>query len=105
MENNIQTLENEVKSLTKIVNLLSEDLKYIDTTKEVRKADCTYADKLKSNNTLSCNCDRIKSQLIVAQSELKSVKTIIDIISKEIKYIKQRNSFPSVRCSSTKSCN
>jgi hypothetical protein len=46
-KNNIQTLEKEVKSLTEIVNLLNEDLKYNDTTEEVRKTDCTYADKLK----------------------------------------------------------
>jgi hypothetical protein len=56
MKNNIQALEKEIKSLTEIINILSEQLKY-DIPEEVRKADCTYADKLKSKNTISCHCD------------------------------------------------
>jgi hypothetical protein len=50
MKNNTQALEKEVKSLTEIINILSEELKYNDTTEEVRKADCTCADKLKAIN-------------------------------------------------------
>jgi len=37
---NIQTLEKEATSLTEIINILSEELRYNGTTEEVRKADC-----------------------------------------------------------------
>ena len=106
MKNNIQALEKEVKSLTEIINILSEELKHDDTTNEVRKADCTYADKLKSNNTMSCKCDQMKPKLLVAQNELSSVKTVTDIISEELKSMKQTtymNMFPTISCSSVKS--
>jgi hypothetical protein len=89
-----------------VINILTEELKY-DTTKDVRKADCTYADKLKSKNTISCNCNQIK-QLLVAQNELSSVKTITDIIREVLKCMKQttyKNLFPAISCSSFKSSN
>ena len=81
-------------------------MKYNDTTDEVRKADCTYADKLKANNTKSCKCNQIKPQLLTTQEELSSVKTITDIISEELKCMKQttcKNLFPAISCSNVTS--
>jgi archaellum component FlaC len=108
MKNNIQTLEKEAKSLTEIINTLSEELRYNGTMEEVRKADCLCADKFKSKNTISCICDQIKPQLLVVQNELSSVKTITDTIREELKSMKQttyENLFPAIRSSGVKSRN
>ena len=71
-----------------------------------KRLERTYADKLKANNTISCKCDQIKPQLLVAQNELSSVKTITDIIREELKCMKQTtymNLFPAINCPSVKS--
>jgi hypothetical protein len=108
MKNKIQALEKKIKSLTEIINILSEELKY-NTTEEVKNADCMYADKFKSKNMISGNCDQIKPQLPVAQKELfSSVKTITDTIREELKCMKQttyKNLSPAISCSSFKSSN
>ena len=47
MKNNIQAFEKEAKSLTEIINILVDELKYDDATEEAMKADCLCANKLK----------------------------------------------------------
>jgi len=86
MKNNIQALEKEVKSLTEIINILSEKWKHNETTEEVRMADGTYADKRKLINTINSNCDQMKPQLLVAQKEICSLKAIIDLLRRSQKY-------------------
>jgi len=101
-------LEKEAKSLTEIINTLSEELRYNGTTEEVRKADCLCADKFKSKNTISCSCDQIKPQLLVVQYQHSSVKTITDTIREELESMKQttyKNLFPAISSSGVKSRN
>jgi hypothetical protein len=105
MKNNIQALEKEVKSLTEIINILSEKWKHNETTEEVRMADGTYADKRKLINTINCNCDKIKPQLLLAQKEICSLKAIIDLLREDLKSMIQTtnmNMFPVSSCSNDK---
>ena len=108
LKNNFRPLEKEAKSLTEIINTLSEELRYNGTTEEVRKADCLCADKLKSKNTISCSCDQIKPQPLVVQYQHSSVKTITDTIREELESMKQttyKNLFPAISSSGVKSRN
>ena len=105
MKNNIQALEKEVKSLRDIINILSEEWKRNETTEEVRMADGTYTDKRKLINTINCNCDQIKPQLLVAQKEICSLKAIIDLLREDLKSMIQTtnmNMFPVSSCSNDK---
>jgi hypothetical protein len=49
MQEHIQALEREIKSLTEIVKILNAERNSDATIDEVRKTNCTYADKLKAN--------------------------------------------------------
>jgi hypothetical protein len=90
MKRNVQALEKEIGSLTEVIKVLSEELKFNDSTDGVRKTACSYADILKGNNMINCKCDQIKPQLLATQNELSPIKTITDIISEELKNMKQK---------------
>jgi hypothetical protein len=47
MKRDVQALENEVKSMTEIINILRDELKYNRAYKEDRNSNSTYAEKLK----------------------------------------------------------
>jgi hypothetical protein len=85
MKKNIQALEKEIGSLMEVIKVLSEELKFNDSTDGVRKTACSYADILKENNMINCKCDQIKPQLLATQNELSSMKTITNIIVKNSK--------------------
>jgi len=89
MKRDVQTLENEVKSMTEIINILRDELKYNRAYKKDRKSNSTYAEKLKTSSTHCCKYTQLESQLQVALNELSSVKLITNILSEEIKFLKQ----------------
>jgi hypothetical protein len=50
MKSDVQVLENEVKSMTEIINVLRDALKYNSAYKEDRNLNSTYAQKLKTSS-------------------------------------------------------
>jgi len=89
MKSDVQVIENELKSMTEIISILRDELKYNYPYKEDRNSNSTYAEKLKTSSTQCCKCTELKSQLQVALNELSSVKIITDILSEEFKSLKQ----------------
>jgi len=79
----------EVKSMTEIINILKDELKYNCAYKEDCKLSSTYAEKLKSSSIQCRKCLQLASQLQVVLNELSSVKLITDILSEECKSLKQ----------------
>jgi hypothetical protein len=73
---NVQALENEAQSMTEIINISRDELKYMYTTSEGSKPNSTYAEKLKTNWTQYCNRTQLESQLQSTLQELSSVKLI-----------------------------
>jgi len=88
MKSDVKALENEVKSMTEIINILRDELKYSRAYKEVRNLNSTYAEKLKTRSTQCCKCTQLESQLQVALHELSSVKLITNILKEEFKSLK-----------------
>jgi cobalamin biosynthesis Mg chelatase CobN len=89
MKSDVQVLENEVKSMTEIINILRDELKYNCPYKDHRNSNNTYEEKLKTSSTQCCKCTQLESQLQVVLNELSSVKIITDILSEEFKSLKQ----------------
>ena len=66
----VQALENEVKSMSEVINILREELKYDCTSKGDKKTHSTYAEKLKANLTQCEKCTQLESQFQKALNEL-----------------------------------
>ena len=79
METNIQALINEIKTLNEI-NILSEEWRHCKVIDEVRVEEEQYADKVKANNLLSCNCDTIKKQCLELRREISTISSRTEII-------------------------
>ena len=89
MKSEVQALEKEVKSMTEIINILRDELKYNCAYKDESELSSTYAEKLKSSSNQCCKCVQLESQLQVALNELSSVKLITHILSEECKSLEQ----------------
>jgi len=67
MESTIQTLVNDVKPLTEIIKILSEDWWHYHTNEEVKLDGGHYVDKVTTRDSSTCICEDIKPQLCEAQ--------------------------------------
>jgi len=85
----IQVLVNEVKSMTEIISILKEELKYQDALSRERKTISTCTGE-QSTDLLYCGkCSELEIQLKDTLSELSSVKLITEMLNSEIKLLKQ----------------
>ena len=88
-QSDVQTLVNEVKSMSETINILVNELKYESANKGAMKSLSTYSEKLKSNPNQCDKCAQRESQLQAALDELNSVKLINNILHEEIKSLTQ----------------
>ena len=89
LKNNVQALENEVKSMTVIINILRDELESVYTSSGDHKTKSTYAEKLKTNSTHHCKCTQLEAQLQATRQELSSVKLITNLLNEELQSLKQ----------------
>jgi len=84
-----QVLHKEVKSLTKIINLLNEDLKVVSQNNVLNKLSITHTDKSIKSLTSCENCARLESKLQMATNEISSLNLIIDLGNSDSRSSKQ----------------
>ena len=89
MKSEIQALENELKSLIEIINILKDETKSVHASKEDCKFTCTSSEKCITSPIQSSKCVQLESQLEAAYNEASSFKLIMDMLSDECKSMKQ----------------
>jgi len=75
--------------MVEITNILKEELKYVNDTKQDRLPISACEGKPKISALRCDNCSQLDNQLKVTLNELSSVKLIIEILNEEIKILKQ----------------
>ena len=99
---------NDLKSMTEIINVLKDELKYDGATKQDRLPNNVCEAKPKISALQCDSCSELDNQLKLALNELSSVKLITEILNEEIKILKQTshiNFNPGNTWSTTKSSN
>jgi hypothetical protein len=92
LKNELRILVNELRSMTEITDILKEELKYDNATKQDRLLISACEGKPKIS-ALGCDkCSQLDNQLKVTLNELSSVKLIMEILNEEIKILKQTSS-------------
>jgi len=89
MKGDIQVLVNEMKSMTEIISILKEELKYHGAASQERRSISTCTGEPSTNSQYCCKCSKLETQLKNTLSELSSVKLITEILNDEIKLLKQ----------------
>jgi predicted DsbA family dithiol-disulfide isomerase len=79
LKNNLQVYLNEIKSMSEIIKILKEELKYDSAIKRKWMSDSACEGKPKINLNQCSNCLQLENQLKEALKELSSVKLIMDI--------------------------
>ena len=85
MKSEVQVLEDEIKSMSEIINILREDLKNNCAYREDCNRNNAEVDILKSTTFQCRNCVQLESELHVVLNELSSVKLITKLLSEECK--------------------
>jgi len=88
MKGDIQVLVNEMKSMTEIISILKEELKYHGAASQERRSISKCTGEPSTNSQYCCKCSELETQLKDALSELSSVKLITEILNDEIKLLK-----------------
>jgi hypothetical protein len=89
MKSDFQALVNEIKSMTEIISILKEELKYHSATSQERMSNNTCTSK-PSTDSLHCSkCSELETQLKDTLIELSSVKLITEILNEVNKALKQ----------------
>jgi len=89
MKIEFQVLVNEIKSMTEIISILKEDLKYYSATSHERKPISACSSQPAKNSLYCFKCYELETQLKDTLSELSSVKLITEILNEESKVLKQ----------------
>jgi hypothetical protein len=89
MKSNFQVLVNEIKSMTEIISIFKEELKYHNATSQERNSNSTYTGTPSTNSPYCSKHSELENQLKDTSSELSSVKLITEILNEEIKVLKQ----------------
>ena len=84
VQNKVQALESEVKSMAEIINILKEELKNIDTFNGGNKRINMPSVKSETCSTYHCNFKQLESQLQLTQQELSSVEIMVNILNEEL---------------------
>jgi hypothetical protein len=78
-----------MKSMSEIIKILKEELKYDSAIKHKWISDSACEGKPKINLHQCSDCSKLENQLKEALNELSSVELITDILNEEIKFLKQ----------------
>jgi hypothetical protein len=89
LKNELQVFVNELKSMVEITNILKEELKYDNATRQDRLPIGACEGKPKISALRCDNCSQLDNQLKVTLNELSSAKLIIEILNEEIRILKQ----------------
>jgi hypothetical protein len=81
-------LINELKSMMEIINILKEEVKYDRTVNHDQRTYSEWAIKPKVIHSQCDNCSKFESQLKLVHN-LNSVKQTAEILTEEIKPVKQ----------------
>ena len=92
LKEEVQASVNELKSMKVAMRILKENLKYVSSTKNGLFTDSVCDVNPDSRSRQCCNRIHLENQLKESLSELSSVKLIVEIISDEIKSLKQISS-------------
>jgi hypothetical protein len=84
-----QTLVNEIKLITKSIDILKEELLKDNQTTPEHVHNLVCDEKLDTSHQQCNNCYHLEHQLKDVQSELSSLKLIVEILNEEIKTLKQ----------------
>ena len=85
LKSDVQFLSNELNSMTEIINILNEELKYDSTTEHDQKANSVGAKKPMVTSSQCSNCLKLENQLKETLNNLSTMKLILEILNKEIK--------------------
>jgi hypothetical protein len=88
-EAELQTILTEIKSASEVINILKEEHRHDNVTKQERLLDNACVDKSKISTSECGKCLQLENQLKDTLNELSSVKLITRILSEEIKILKQ----------------
>jgi len=88
LKKDMQVFVNELKSMTEIIDILKEELKYASATKQNQLLNSACEGKPKISAVQCDNCSQLDNQLRAALIELSSVKLITEILNEEIKILK-----------------
>jgi hypothetical protein len=89
MKDGIQVLVNEIKSMTEIISILKEELKYHDAASREQRTIRTCTGEQSTDSLYCSKCSELEIQLKDSLSELSSVKLITVMLNSEIKLLKQ----------------
>jgi len=93
METIIQTLKNDIKTLTEIIKIFSEEWRNCRAKEEVRSYEGHYTREDIVGDSPSCNCKNIKTQFCEVQKEYSSLTTRTNILKEDLKHIRQASNF------------
>ena len=93
MEAIIQTLENDIKTSTEIIKILSEEWRNCCAKEEVRSDKGHYMREDFVGDSPSSNCKNIKTQFCEVQKEYSSLTTRTNILKEDLKHIRQTSNF------------
>ena len=85
MKGDIQVLVNEMKSMTEIISILKEELKYHGAASQERRSISKCTGEPSTNSQYCCKCSELETQLKDALSVLSSVKLITEILNDYLK--------------------
>ena len=89
LKSEVQYLINEINSMTEIICILKEELKYNGTVKHDQNTNSVCVKNPMVNSSQCGNCAKRESQLKETTDNVSSVKLITEILNKEIKSMKQ----------------
>ena len=89
LKEDLQASVNEIKSMSEIIKILKDDLRYDNATKSEPMSVSACEGKRLISSQECCNCRQLENQLKEALNELSSVKLIVEILNKEIRFLKE----------------
>jgi hypothetical protein len=89
LKEDLQASVNEIKSVLEINKILKDDLRYDSATKTEPMSLSACEGKRLISSQQCCNCRQLENQLKEALNVIISVKLIVEILKKEIKFLKE----------------
>jgi hypothetical protein len=89
LKEDLQASVNEIKSMSEIIKIVKNYLRYDSATKSMSVLDSACEGKLSISSQQCCNCRQLENQQKEALNELSSAKLIMEILNEEIKFLKQ----------------
>ena len=89
LKSEVQVLQNEVKSVTEIINVLSKELEMASVNNEVSKTHMCSVVKDKRCETSCSKCALLDMKLQEAVTEISSLKLVIDLLKNDRNFCTQ----------------